>query len=452
MKFRASKILGLSLAIFFIGQPLFVSAASTEVVPINWNKFKKGPPLDADSARVRQILLNSNKYALTSWWNDKGFNKQKGYLNFGGVNENQIRPSADEAFALAVSLKTGTYDGAATGVSKEEAVKKTTRLISSLALKHISNTKNGWGNSWQSALWASNAGFAGWLMWEDLGASEKSAVKNMVIYESNRFNVYDPPYYRSKTGKINYPGDTKAEENAWNGTILQVATAMMPNHPNKKIWQTKMLQLVTSSFASPADVKSAEVINGRPMSKWINGSNLNADGSLINHGKINPDYMVTFSLNLNTALAYTLASLPIPKAIFHNADVVYKALVQNKYDGKTIYIPGSSNINYPKGQSWGSKRRMQFALADIQARIFGLDKTLTQKGGYWSATHEQAVLDLQGRNKDGRTYIAPNEDTYPGREEWVANLAAQAYLTQWLNKQGKFSISNESFPFVTIKN
>jgi len=456
MKFKASelisKILKLSFVVLIFTQPLAVLAFNTEVVPVNWNKFKKGLPIDADSSRVRQILLNSNKYALTSWWNDKGFSKQKNsFLEFGGINENQIRPAADEAFALAVSLKTGAYDQNLTGISREDAQTKVTKLISSLAFRHISNSKKGWGNSWQSALWASNTGFAGWLLWDNLSSYDKALVKNMVIYESNRFNVYDPPYYRSLNGKINYHGDTKAEENAWNGTILQIATAMMPNHPNKKIWQTKMLQLAMSSFSSPIDPKNNEVINGRPVSKWVNGSNINADGSLVNHGKINPDYMATFTLNINTALAYTLASLPIPKAVFHNADVVYKAFVQNKYAGKTIYTLGSDKIYYPKGKSWGSERRMQFVLADIQARIFGLDKTISKRGGYWSNLHEQAVLNLQKRTKDGRTYIALSEDTYSGREEWVAYHAGQAYLTQWLNKQGKFQITNQAFPFVIVK-
>lgn len=395
-------------------------------------------PIDSLSNTVRDILLNTNKYSLTTWWNKQGFAKQTGaYLNFFGTRENNIRPSADEAFALAVSLKTGAYDESKTGVIKQLAEKRTKKIIISLAHAHLSNSgKSGWGNSWQSALWAGKTGFAGWLMWDFLSEQERKEVKTMVVYEANRFNGYQPPYYCSADGKINYQGDTKAEENAWNATILQVALSMMPNHPNRKVWQDRMAELMLSAFARPDDLKSEKRYLGQPLSEWLKGSNIENNGTLVNQGRLHPDYMTTVSLNINSVLTFSLARLDMPQYAVFNANRIYQALVDGKFYGTRIYQSGSGNISYPNGSSWGSMRRMNFALLDIEATTLKFDSMVNKKGNYWAGLHLKVVSDMQVRSKDGRTYINKLEDKYAGREQWVADLAAQAYLLKWLEKQG----------------
>lgn len=424
--------------IVLFGQlPLVVQAASTAVVPVNWKKFNNLRPQDQQGALLQEILNNANKYALTTWWQKRGYATQKDlYLNFFGNEENNIRPAADEAFSLAVSIKTKAYDSKITGISESAAKQQLKKLVSSLAFRHKTTSKGGWGNSWQSALWASRVGQAGWLIWEDLSPLERKHVQDMVIYEANRFNTYPPPYYRAANGKINYPGDTKAEENSWNSTILQLATAMMPEHPNREIWRTKMLQLMISSFARPLDLKSNEEIDGKKLSKWLGGSNLLNDGTLINRGRLHPDYMTAVSLNVQASLVYSLAQLPAPKAALFNADVIYKALSDGTFFNSHIYQNGSAKINYPRGSTWGKARRMNFATLDIEANVLGFDHLAKKKGDYWANLHATAVRQMQQRSKDGRTYLLKSEDTYPGREEWVAQLAAEAYLTKWLQAQG----------------
>lgn len=373
------------------------------------------------------------------------------FLNFGGNDEANIRPVADQAFALAVSFKTGAYDESKTGVKKTVASGKLRKLVASLAYQHKANKTGGWGNSWQSALWASKAGFAGWLIWEELSSAEQKQVTEMVIYEANRFNVYQPPYYRSNTGKLNYPGDTKAEENSWNAMILQIATGMLSNHPNRNIWRTKMLQLQLSAFARPLDLKSGEIFHGRALNSWISGSNLNNDGTLVNQARVHPDYMTTVSQNIHTSLVYALAGFSIPKAAFINADIIYKSLVDQEFSRKHIYKLGSSEIFYPKGNLWGDKRRMNYSLLDVQAQVFKFDTLASKRASYWIPFHTNIVLDMQKRSKDGRTYVAASEDKYSGREAWVADLAAQAYLTKWLEKQGAFRISNDKYQYAVVK-
>jgi len=412
-------------------------AADTAVIPINFSAFKASEPSDSLSSTVKGVLLNANKYALTTWWTKQGFLKQTGtYLNFFGTSERNIRPAADEAFALAVSLKTGAYDAGRTGVSKQIAENRAKKIITSLAHTHLSNSgKGGWGNAWQSALWSSKAGFAGWLMWDTLSEQDRKEIKTMVIYEANRFNGYNPPYYCSENGKINYPGDTKAEENAWNATILQVALSMMPNHPNKQVWQDRMTELMLSAFARPDDLKSKKKYLGQPLSEWLKGSNIENNGTLINQGRLHPDYMTTVSLNIHSVLTFSLAKKTIPSAALFNASRIYQALVDGEFYGTKIYQQNSGKVSYPNGNGWGSMRRMNFALLDMEAAVLKFDSMVNKKGNYWAELHLKVVSDMQARSKDGRTYINMSEDKYAGREQWVADLAAQAYLLKWLEKQ-----------------
>ena len=448
--------------------PTVAHAASPLVTPIAWGTFAAGLPGGAEAQRAGAILLNTNRYALTTWYGARGYasasQQAANYLNLGGNAEGSIRPPASEALALAVSLKTGLYNPTVTTVNTTEAHQKAAKLTRSLAHSHLVNLANGWGNSWQSGLWATYAGTAGWLLWDSpyLSALDRQDVRQMVEYEANRYIGYRAPYYRDRTGVILRPGDTQAEENAWTAGILALATAMMPNHANYAAWNYKAHELMVSSFATPSDLTNPELINGTSVANWLNGSNANNDGTLINHSRVHPDYMSTISLVNFAGLAVGLAGKPVPDAAFFNSDLVYDALVDLPFaagtsyppggliaaPGGTIYIDDSSNIYYPQGNDWGTGRRMHFALSDIQARVFGFDNLATQNGGYWANLHAQVVLDMQNATADRRTYTTATQDTYSGREEWVAAQAAQTYLTYWLQYQRPPARSSAGVPIV----
>ena len=181
-----------------------VEMASPLVVPIDWTRFTAGLPADVASRRAGTILNNTNKYALTTWYNTiKNFDAQTGtYLDCGGIAEGNIRPSASEALALAASLRTGLYDPAITGVAVVKAKAVAGKLIRSLAYRHRINLTGGWGGVWQSGLWAAYAGVAGWLMWDDPSQSstDRQNVREMVEYEANRYIGYKVPYYKDAAG------------------------------------------------------------------------------------------------------------------------------------------------------------------------------------------------------------------------------------------------------------
>lgn len=172
-----------------------------------------------------------------------------------------------------------------------------------------------WYAGWQCALWAASAGFAAWLMWDDLSATQRELVRKMVETEANRFNSDTVPYYRDRKGEFRYPGNSKGEENAWNAMVLQVATAMMPHHPAYRTWMNKCIELELSAAARPVDVTSATVINGRRLSSWLNGSNVCVDGTVVNHNRVHPVYTKTVAVwNAHAALTYSLAGKPTPQA------------------------------------------------------------------------------------------------------------------------------------------
>jgi hypothetical protein len=69
--------------------------------------------------RARTILLNSNRYSLTHWYQARRYHIQSGYyLDFESTGEHRIRSAGSVAMALAVSLRLGSYDStASTGLS-----------------------------------------------------------------------------------------------------------------------------------------------------------------------------------------------------------------------------------------------------------------------------------------------------------------------------------------------
>lgn len=448
----------LQLLLVTSGQIPAANASTTAVTPIVWASFSAPYPTDADSTRVRNILNNATKYALTTWWNNvKNFDAQDPatYLDFGGVGESSIRPPGMEAVALAVSLKTNTYAPTVTGVSTATATSRALNLIRSVAYRHLANSAGGWGNAWQTALWATFAGTAGWLMWDDLNATDQEYVRKMVEHEANRFIGYQVPYYRAPDGTILTPGDTKAEENAWNATVLGLALAMMPDHPSKDAWTYKFNELNISEYARPSDPTSTTMVNGRQIKDWLYGSNVNSDGTAVNHNIIHPDYMVSPNLALHSALVLRMAGLSANQSMFFNTGYAYDALVDVNFSsppydapGGTIYKDGTGDIYHPQGNDWGTSRRMQFVIADVFARAFNLDGLVAEKASTWEPLHASVVTTMQARFTDGRTYGASTEDTYAGREEWVAHHAAWAAWTKWLMAQGAIPRTDQASPIV----
>ena len=80
-----------------------------------------------------------------------------------------------------------------------------------MAWHHKANSgEKGWGDQWQSALWAAQGAEAAWFLWDKLSEQTRNLVLKMLIHEADRFIGYQVPYYQDKEGRIVTPGDTKS--------------------------------------------------------------------------------------------------------------------------------------------------------------------------------------------------------------------------------------------------
>lgn len=412
-----------------------------QVHPISAEIWNRPSPKGKVSDDMKYMLRQNNKYTLNKWSREiKRFREQIGeYFDFGGKTEHFIRPVSHHIFTLALCLKLHVYDSAVTHVSEEKASEFVIKLIRSVAYRHKSNIgEEGWGDQWQSALWASQIAEGAWFIWNELSASDQELVCRMMVHEADRFLNYKVPYYRDITGKILSKGDTKAEENAWNSNILTIATAMMPEHNHYDGWMRKNIELQLSAYAMPEDVEKTTVIDGVQLNKILKGSNMNSDGTVINHNIMHPDYMSAFMHNAINVWIYELAGKKVLQSSLYNGDIVYHALTERLFNGRTMYQKtpdgkASPLIYFPEGNDWGGQRQANYWLMDIMASLFGWDRGSSVKAIEWATARNKEMISMLDRDTTGQYYQDIKEDKFPSREEWFGSHIAWGYLGWWLH-------------------
>ncbi len=441
-----------------------VKMTANEVTPIAWRHFRATPHSKprSDLEQSRQLLQNAVRYNL-GWMKATYPGAAAGIAPITvrpGSEEAVIRPPASAVLAVATALKCGAYDEKMMGVSREEAISRTVGLINALCTVHIPNLSGAggtpgyslrrWGSSWQSALWTTFIGQAGWMLWDDLDASARVQLANVVSTEADRFIApgYKVIYWKTVAGKENFAGDTKAEENAWNAMEVQLACAMMPRHPHAAAWRRICSELMISAFANQQDALSNEqIIDGKPVKDWLHGFNLREDGGVVNHGIVHPDYMTAVVFNLRSFLVQSLARQQVSQTASFNAPIIYATLVNHQWPsppflgpGGTIYQPGKVELYYPQKTDWSRYRFDIYYLMDLNADAFGLDKDLPHKAREWFPLRAQRLQEMQARHPDGHLYDPGEFDTYQGREQLAAWQFSDAYLLLWLKAQGKLSL------------
>lgn len=409
------------------------------VVPIRWQRFAP-PNLRSEDARTAaRMLLNSVRYNL-AWAGETLKEAPEGdrYL-ITDMKEPGVRPPASAACGIATAIAAGIYDDQLCGLPRQQALSRTLRLIRAVTVVHKINgdQAKGWGDDWQSAFWAMLAGRAGWMLWEHLDPSTRHMTAAMIEYEADRFirPGYNVPYWNGKGG------DSKAEENAWNATVLQLAVAMMPQHPRVPRWKEIASELMVSAFARQEDMESnTTMIDGRPVKEWLKGYNIRNDGALVNHNIIHGDYMTTVTLNLHAFIVLSLAGQPVPQSADLNAALVYRSLVEQRWPsppykapGGTMYIPGKVEVYYPEGTDWSNYRFDIFYWIDSYAHLFGWDKGLSHRASDWMRLRAGRILKMQSRHPDGRMFAKGEFDTYGGAEQMTCWVMADAFLLHWLH-------------------
>ena len=425
--------------------------------------------------RVRASLESVERYLLGDQydgrWRSTSHRAYLDLLDKSQGDELSVRLPAMSALTVAIGLGTNAYDRKSVRRSRPMAFRFVDQLVRSIACAHASVSPGGWGRGWETGHWAMLTGAAAWLVWGKLTPQTRADVSEMVVDEADRLTRQAVPYWGRRDGTIVTPGDTKAEENAWNSSLLAFAAAMMPHAPRTALWRAKAAELAVAAFSTRADDRSDKRVNGVRLSRRLRGFNAYPNGTVENHQRIHPDYASNVQLLWTSADFYRLARRRVPEATFHNSGLVYSAFSRVSYragatspaggtfvaPGGTVYIPGHSGIYYPQGDDWGTARRAHFVSMDAHAMVYA--RYLRAKG--WPADralarHEkgQRALQRSSGTTDGRTYsvdpgVAAHQDTYAGREEYAAQNLATAWLALYIGQVGVPGLDRGSLPIPT---
>ncbi|MGZ4610608.1 MAG: hypothetical protein ACXV2H_10165 [Actinomycetes bacterium] len=426
---------------------------------------------------VRNALLQTERYVVGAQyeerWADRRYQPFTDVRSSAKNEEYAIRRPAMSALTAAVAVATNGHVDKSVGRTRDEVTLYADWLVRSLACGHASVTPGGWGSGWQTAHWATMAGEAAWLIWDRLTPQTREYVASMIVSEAN-YRLGQPATYwtdQAGTVKPGFEGNTRAEEDAWNSSILELAVDMMPNLPLRAYYRAKAIELEVAAYATRADMSNPTPVNGIPLSQRLQGSNALDDGTVINHGRLHPDYATNIQHLWWAADLAGLAGRPTPRAAFHNAALVYDSMstlnftagapspAGGTYDppGGTIYQPGSNNIYYPQGSDWGIVRRAPFMSFDAHAFAYaaGFGSRAPNAWGAVDAliVHTQGQLGLVATDGagDGRSYsldpnVANQQDTYPGREEYASQQVATAWLALYVARNSTLKIDDAAYP------
>jgi len=345
--------------------------------------------LEKRAERVYLATMGQARYLLGTvhpWKGDPRFK----LLTASRSDAHCIRPNTSAAEAFAFLCRFGPYDPKAVGISRQQLFEKIlVPMLRYLTATHVTGSmKTGdgeaWGNAWQSAHWTYSLARAGWYTWDRLPEDLRKGIRRVTAYEADRFVGEKPPH------RIRI--DTKAEENAWNSTVLSAAVLLMPGDPRRSSWEETFRLWALSSFLRPSDQCSKTLVDGRPVSQQFTGANVHDDFTLENHGAVHPDYMCTFGISMGCAADYLMTGRNPPEAIFYNAAGLYENL-------KWLTLP-SGGFVYPTGQDWRLFRDADWVYTHVLMAVFGEDPDAWSLGGDCLDTLER----MQARSPSGAIY------------------------------------------------
>jgi len=455
----------------------WIAAPVLTVTPPVSSALDAGALTSSDGEQALKILNNANRYAMTTWWNDvypslvgapmhseigmddvSALSLSSTGSNAATVNTgDNTRRLCMEAFSMAVSLATGAYNPADSGnVSTATATARTVQIISRVAAAHLVNMPGGWGATTESTFYAAYVGTAAWLLWSDLAPTVQAEVAKMVYFEAEWGMDYPMQWYANTAGTILQPGNTGSDQDSWMPMAAQLAAVMMPANPHGPLWLNAVVREGLIAWARPSDDTSNAVVNGASVASWIGdgGSNVLANGSLINHNRIAPDYSTLIYQNMQDVLVSALAGQPAPQAVTTLVGPVYESFSTTTFasppwdsPGGTVYKAGQENVYWPQGCDWGTRQYLPFALVDAETAAFGAVNASAFGNAAYENLHASGELALQAVNSDGSSYNSKTSPTYNyvGREEHVAQLAAQLYLTMYVRDHSLASFTDASY-------
>ena len=270
-------------------------------------------------------------------------------------------------------------------------------------------------------------------------------VERMVQDEADTLTRdFEIPYYRDAEGTIIYPGDTKGEEIAWMAKVLALACAMFPDSGNCPDWSGKLERMLAAATAMPQDVGSDRQVDSLSVGDLIDGSNVNEDGTVVNHDLYHIDYMATIIEEMgDTLTVFKIAGDPAPEAVLFNLDRIYEALIcvdLGKYDadraGEHFYMRGekgqpTGETSMPGEDDWGSPGYAIFYLCDVMADTLGLDADVEEpfRAHVWEDLHYEKMREQVYRETDGVVtgqFFQPGENYFVSGDPFMMHNLAEA--------------------------
>lgn len=368
--------------------------------------------------------------------------------------EESIRRSANSALAAAIMLTSTNWQNV-NGISSRELTDYARWQIRSLACQHGALSPGGWGNTWQSALWAVTVGQAGWLLWPDLNEQERAYVAAMVVSEAEYASARGPRYYRNRLGQEITPGDSQSDEVSWDLMAPALALSMMPRHRQAPKWRDSLIAMAIAAFARPGDLHADNTVNGVRIDIRLPGTNANEDGTVTNHGIVNPDYVQNVQHLWWAASMLRSGGQAVPEALFLNADIAYRALSVVEFPSPPYAAPGGTvyqplgQIYYPMGVGWGTRRPATFVGVDGFANAYAAPDT---RAGEFLADHARDARALQLRWTDGHMYDeGSGEESYKlGKEEYALQQMALAWWAGSVKEGLRMRVDTNSYPGISL--
>ena len=195
----------------------------------------------------------------------------------------------------------------------------------------------------------------------------------------------------------------------------------------------KNVELQISAYATPEDINKDTVVDGVKLNQILKGSNMNSNGTVINHNILHPDYMTAFMHNAINVWIYELAGRNGLQSSLYNGAIIYNALTELQFNGKTMYQKSndgkaSSLIYFPEGNDWGGKRQANYWLMDVVAYLYGWDHKSSVKAIEWATVRNTEMIHMINRDVTGQYYQDIKEDKFPSREEWFGSHIMWGYL------------------------
>ena len=192
-------------------------------------------------------------------------------------------------------------------------------------------------------------------------------------------------YWADASGTVVSRGDTRARTTPGTARALELAVSMMPTHPHAANWRRKAVDLEVAAYARLVGHQRADAWStASPLADRLDGANAYDDGTVENHHILHPDYMTNIQQNWWAVDFAGLAGRKAPasaaaqrraglRRVHHRcrsppAHRRRSTVRRTPSPGGTIYRPGSNDIYFPQGSTWGTvRRRAPFVSFDAHA-------------------------------------------------------------------------------------